>query len=78
MNLKHRNYRTKRKYFTFLGCKKAGEKNEKKFANQLGDTMPTSIYFTNYRLLFTGILSCRHSKNFRKFVETPAGGELYQ
>ena len=49
MNLKHRNYRTKGKYFTFLGCKKAGEKNEKKFANQLGDTMPTSIYFTNYR-----------------------------
>lgn len=39
-------------------------KNEKKFPNQSGDVMPTSIYFTNYE-------NCCSQLFYRKFLKIP-------
>ena len=39
-------------------------KNEKKFPNQSGDVMPTSIYFTNYE-------NCCSQVFYRKFLKIP-------
>ena len=60
-----------RKYSSFLGKGETAGKNGKKFSNQLGNAMPTSIYFTIYRSC-TGIPQVHRysTENFQKFLKT--------